>query len=321
MRVNNMRQLVILSIWLAGVNCVTLDGLSAPSYHRAGEPLSLSCDYSYEESESSQLVVTWYFNGSPVPIYQWVPSLDKGPQIIHEMFKDNLDLTHQADEDKFKKHSALRIINPDQKFAGNYRCRVSTFTKEVTHSKDVSIYVVPPSISLTYSQGVIKCGVEGVYPPPAIVLSWTYNLTVHSDDAIEIAPNSLDDDLYDAWINTTIDEEYINPHDMMTCDMLIAEAGFEERVEKIILEKGDSVEGHKVQLVEDLCNSADCATENEDAADDSNPVDNEVVDKTIDVGAGFQTFSEEAAGFIENGCSSPRMMAVFLVLLSLCYIF
>ena len=63
-----------------------------------------------------------------------------GPQVIHEMFKDNLDLTHEADQDKFKKHSALRIINPDLRFAGNYKCRVSTFTKEVSHSKDVSIY-------------------------------------------------------------------------------------------------------------------------------------------------------------------------------------
>ena len=78
--------------------------------------LTLSCDYSYEESESSQLVLTWYFNESPIPIYQWVPSLDMGPQVIHEMFKDNLDLTHEADQDKFKKHSALRIINPDLRF-------------------------------------------------------------------------------------------------------------------------------------------------------------------------------------------------------------
>ena len=114
--------------------------VSAPSPHQAGEPLTLSCDYSYEESESSQLVLTWYFNESPIPIYQWVPSLDKGPQVIHEMFKDNLDLTHKADQDKFKKHSALHIINPDQRFAGKYKCRVSTFTKEVTHSKDVAIF-------------------------------------------------------------------------------------------------------------------------------------------------------------------------------------
>ena len=56
------------------------------------------------------------------------------------MFKDNLDLTHVAAQDKFKKHSALRIVNPDQRFAGKYKCSVSTFTKEVTHSKDVSIY-------------------------------------------------------------------------------------------------------------------------------------------------------------------------------------
>ena len=111
-----------------------------PSIHPSGEDLILSCDYSYVMSESDQLVLTWYLNGSPFPIYQWVPALDLGPQVIHELFKDNLDLTHKADEDKFKKHSALRIVNPDQRFAGNYKCRVSTFLEEVSEQQEIEIY-------------------------------------------------------------------------------------------------------------------------------------------------------------------------------------
>jgi hypothetical protein len=123
-----------------GMHCLSLDSVSIPPAHPEGQDLTLSCDYSYNLPESDQLVLTWYHNGSPIPIYQWVPALDMGPQVIHDLFKDHLDLTYNANDDKFKKHSALRIINPDQRFSGNYKCRVSTFLEEVSQYKDVFIY-------------------------------------------------------------------------------------------------------------------------------------------------------------------------------------
>jgi len=301
----------------AGVHSLSVAEVSAPSQHRAGEPLTLNCDYSYEESESSQLVLTWYFNESPIPIYQWVPSLDVGPQVIHEMFKDNLDLTHEADQDKFKKHSALRIMNPDPRFAGNYKCRVSTFTKEVAHSKDVSIYVLPPSINLTYTQGVIRCGVEGVYPPPTLFLSWTYNFTVVSDGIVEIITNTLDDNLFDASIVATVDPNDIEPHDVMTCEVRLADGAFEERVEKTILKKKEN--NNMVHLVEDLCNSGDCESNYNDAVDDSYPVDTERTDKPFDVGARLEFFSGEAAGYVQSSGSLIYLKTVILFITYLCF--
>jgi len=300
---------------LVGDYALSVAEVSAPSPHQAGEPLTLSCDYSYEESESSQLVLTWYFNESPIPIYQWVPSLDKGPQVIHEMFKDNLDLTHKAAQDKFKKHSALRIVNPDQRFAGNYKCRVSTFTKEVTHSKHVAIFVSPPSIMLTYNQGVIRCGVEGVFPPPSLVLSWTYNSTVFSEDKVTILPNSLDDKLFDASIVTTVDKDDIAPHDVMTCDVRLADGAFEERVEKrMFKEKEDH---HLVHLVEDLCNTAECTISKNVAIDEFYPVDTEHTATTFDVGVGIESFSGEAAGYVQSSGSSIYLKTAIVFITSL----
>merc|ERR1711936_1568739 len=123
--------------------------VSSPSSHPAGEDLILDCDYSYLESESDQLVVTWYYNNSPIPIYQWVPGLSIGPQVINPKFKYYLDLTYQADSDHLKKHRALHITKPDQTFAGNYKCRVSTFLEEVTGNMDVIVYVSPSSLSMS----------------------------------------------------------------------------------------------------------------------------------------------------------------------------
>jgi len=306
-------------MWLStGVHALSVAEVSAPSPHQAGEPLTLSCDYSYEESESSQLVLTWYFNESPIPIYQWVPSLDKGPQVIHEMFKDNLDLTHKADQDKFKKHSALHIINPDQRFAGKYKCRVSTFTKEVTHSKDVDIFVSPPSIILTYSQGVIRCGVEGVFPPPTLVLSWTSNSTVFSEDNVKIKSNGSDNNLFDASIAVNIEEDDIAPHDVMTCDVRLAEGVFEERVEKSILQRKEE-DDETVHLMEDLCQSSDCATHDENAAEDSDPLVTERTDKTFDAGVGLETFSGEAAGYVQSSGNAICLKTAILFITSLYY--
>jgi len=316
---NNMANILFLFMCtLAGVHSLSVAEVSAPSPHKAGEPLTLNCDYSYEESESSQLVLTWYFNESPIPIYQWVPSLDVGPQVIHEMFKDNLDLTHEADQDKFKKHSALSIINPDTRFAGNYKCRVSTFTKEVTHSKDVSIFVPPPSINLTYSQGVISCGVEGVYPPPTIVLAWTYNSTVFYEDNMEIVPNSMDENLFDASIVAIVDEADISFHDIMTCEVTLADGAYEERVEENIFQQKVLEDDATVYLVEEQCNSPICGINEKDAVDDSYPVDTEQTDNTFDVGVGIESFSGEAAGFVQSSGSSIfyiKTVILFTILL------
>merc|ERR1712106_65494 len=192
--------LSFLLCFTSGVQCLSLDSVSIPTSHPAGQDLILSCDYSYAISESDQLVLTWYFSGSPIPIYQWVPALDLGPQVIHELFQDNLDLTYEADEDKFKKHSALHIVKPDQRFAGNYKCRVSTFLEEVSDNKNVYIFVPPTIISLTNTDGVIRCAVEGVYPAPSVNLAWILNSTVYASDDVELTRNALNGNLVDASI-------------------------------------------------------------------------------------------------------------------------
>ena len=47
----------------------------------------LDCNFDYMEEEESQLDLKWYFNGSPIPVYQWVPSMKKGPQVNIYIYK------------------------------------------------------------------------------------------------------------------------------------------------------------------------------------------------------------------------------------------
>merc|ERR1711892_527249 len=271
--------LSFLLCFTTGVFSLSLEGVPAPTSHPAGQDLTLSCDYSYAISESDQLVLTWYFSGSPIPIYQWVPALDLGPQVIHELFKDNLDLTYEAEEDKLKMHSDLRIVNPDQRFAGNYKCRVSTFLEEVSDSKDVSIYVPPTSISLTNTDGVIRCAVEAVYPVPSVTLAWAVNSTVYDSEEAELTGNTVNGKLFDASVVTYIDQDHAALHDMMTCEVTIDGTDFEKRVEKNILEKIEYSDV-TVYLVEDICSSADCYQTEQEASDLASPVDYEELIKS-----------------------------------------
>ena len=71
----------------------------------------------------------------------------------------------------------------------------------------------------------------------------------------------------------------------------------------------------KVQLVDDLCNSAECFPIEKDAADENNPVDYEAVEKNIEIGTGIETLSGEAAKFVSSSSSlsSVNIMLVWLL--------
>merc|ERR1711936_854892 len=295
--------------------------VSSPTSHPAGEDLILDCDYSYLESESDQLVVTWYYNNSPIPIYQWVPGLNIGPQVINPMFKYNLDLTYQADSDDLKKHRALYITKPDQTFTGNYKCRVSTFLEEVTANMDVIVYVSPSSLSMSSTPSTIQCSVVGVYPVPQVYLVWSYNSTIHTSDQMKVTPNTLNPALFDVSVAATIEQEDVAPHDMITCEVTIPDTEFNKRIEKNILEVTDeySESGMQVQLTEDLCKSEDCAdtTEKYHGDDLIHPIDYEAVENKVEVGARVETFSEEVATFIgSSGCANSLNIIILFGLLT-----
>ena len=73
-------------------------------------------------------------------VYQWVPSMKKGPQVIGDMFRESLDLAFVAHNDTYKRHRALRVARADQRFSGTYQCKVSSFVDEDFQQKEVLVY-------------------------------------------------------------------------------------------------------------------------------------------------------------------------------------
>ena len=88
-----LKLIKVYIILFAGiVSCVHITDLKGPTVIETGSELLLDCDFDYLEEEESQLDLKWYFNRSPIPVYQWVPSMNKGPQVIglFFLFRHNL---------------------------------------------------------------------------------------------------------------------------------------------------------------------------------------------------------------------------------------
>lgn len=125
---------------LPGAESVTIKDLKVPDIVKNGTetPVVLDCDYSLEDSKSKDgLVVKWFFNNHPAPVYQWIPN--QRPQDLG-VLKGKLNLSHVASDDETKKHRALEIINPTTELSGEYLCLVSTFSGEASQSKKMVIY-------------------------------------------------------------------------------------------------------------------------------------------------------------------------------------
>lgn len=233
-------QLLIIGLtkYKGFVSAVHITDLVGPTVVETGEELMIDCDFDYLQEEESQLDLKWYFNGSPIPVYQWVPSMNKGPQVIGDLFKNSLDLEYEAHNDTFKKHRALRITNPDHRFSGTYQCKVSSFVDEDFQQKDILVYAPPrtiridPFISESDPRYLnVSCLVEGVYPVPMIDISWTKNSTSNQMVKMDTLVKTGPDGLLDVTVSSLGLREDITPDVVMGCEVTITDTEFYIREE------------------------------------------------------------------------------------------
>ena len=86
-----------------------------------------------------QVDVKWFFKDNPQPFFQWLPG--HKPQTIGDIFHDRIDLNYEvAGSDQFRKHRAIKLLNPTTEFSGMYRCKVSSFVDEDFMQKPMTVY-------------------------------------------------------------------------------------------------------------------------------------------------------------------------------------
>lgn len=100
----------------------------------------LDCEYSLrpeELSSNSGLVVKWFFNVSPAPVYQWI--VGQKPQDL-DILRGRLKLDYKASAHVATMYRALYIVNPTTELSGEYKCAVYTFTDEDFMIKKMVVY-------------------------------------------------------------------------------------------------------------------------------------------------------------------------------------
>jgi len=318
---------------VSSVSIVTLD---TPAAKKAGEELILDCDFEFEETEATQLDLAWYFNGSPVPLYQWVPALDIGPQVIDQMFKDNLDLKYEASSDKFEKHRALHILNPDERFSGNYKCKVSSFVDEASDENDVIIYVPPNQANLTpvkeadTNTSTISCNVRGVFPVPEVSLIWTQNFTEFNTEDLDIETNSDNPGLFDVYVTAAIDLEDVVQEDIISCEIKIPGTDFNIRMESEIFENIEPSPEPEIQLEIDIFSGSASGSGEEELCESSGdadcgsgfPMEYEIVDENfnkveMDISTPDEVHTFEPSG---HPLLSVNIVLLLFTVILICYV-
>jgi hypothetical protein len=94
-------------------------------------------DYATNEEKPGALVVKWFFNNDPAPVYQWIHS--KKPQGLG-VLNGKLNLEYRISDDNATMYRALQIINPTTELSGEYKCTVSTFNDERSQTRKMIIY-------------------------------------------------------------------------------------------------------------------------------------------------------------------------------------
>ncbi|KAH9416929.1 hypothetical protein DERP_014826 [Dermatophagoides pteronyssinus] len=118
----------------------------------------MDCDYQYDPEEDIKLVVRWFYNDWPEPIYQWIPGNIDNNRYIGQSIRPYFDMNFQIGDDKFTKYRAIRLMPSSQsqsqsqsqstlsfdlELSGNYTCVISSIMSQDSRQGQLIFYVPP----------------------------------------------------------------------------------------------------------------------------------------------------------------------------------
>ncbi|RZF36380.1 hypothetical protein LSTR_LSTR002976 [Laodelphax striatellus] len=178
------------------------------------EGIDIQCDYRLSIGDSG-LVLKWFLNGNPQPVYQWIHG--KHPQLMGE-------LRHKFSRST-RGPNAVHIANPTTDIAGEYQCLVSTFRTEDYSSKTMVVFVPEKDMSFVqiYNEnwGVdFSCRVSGIYPEPVLILYRELRMTKVPLKMVEIN-KTIENGLYTLVSRATLQEEELYTTTVIFCELQI----------------------------------------------------------------------------------------------------
>lgn len=131
-------------MWLLGLlytSCLKILRHSIPRTVDASNTteLILDCEYVYD-SNDMMLVVKWFHNSSPEPIYQWIP--ERKVRHVGELLKQRFDMNFSINpNDEFSKYRAVKLRhNITVDLSGNFSCVISSIAGQDLRQGQMVVY-------------------------------------------------------------------------------------------------------------------------------------------------------------------------------------
>ncbi|XP_013789803.1 uncharacterized protein LOC106473667 [Limulus polyphemus] len=167
--------LTLILLGLPAFSGLEITKVTVPRWIENGTKTSvvLDCEYSYS-TEDRHLVVKWFLNNDPEPIYQWIPELHSRQPSYRLQDRINMSYTIFPSSE-FTKYRALKILRPTTDLSGKYTCNVASIADEDSESQWMVIYVLPRKFEFNYTivtEGSVNftCEVDGVFPLPVLTV-------------------------------------------------------------------------------------------------------------------------------------------------------
>ncbi|XP_065217667.1 uncharacterized protein LOC135843644 isoform X2 [Planococcus citri] len=194
----------------------------------------LDCLYtlsSQELSKNSGLVVKWFFNRSPNPVYQWIHN--QKPQDAG-ILKGRLKLDYKASNNHSSMYRALFIVTPTVELSGEYKCLVSTYHDEDFSKKHLLVYQPERRMDFFHSRQDmdkinVSCRVEGVFPKPKLYLFKDPDRADNIPEE-EVTINMYERSGYfDVTTSAIFNEAYLESPTVFDCEMKIPGTSYFKR--------------------------------------------------------------------------------------------
>lgn len=124
----------------------------------------------FEEAWTNGLVVKWFHDLDPRPVYQWIAGRE--PQSFG-LLAGRLNPSQSADGN-------LQLLRPTAQLSGSYTCRVSTWSNTASATRRLTVYAPASSMHVRAdSTGLasvsLSCHATGLFPEPVMEIYYQTN--------------------------------------------------------------------------------------------------------------------------------------------------
>ncbi|XP_015793578.1 uncharacterized protein LOC107370106 [Tetranychus urticae] len=168
-----MKQIITINLVLLGLLTVQVEAAQIISFNvtspveNGTSSVILDCNFIFDPLEEN-LVMKWYFNDNPRPVYQWIIALRK--RSYSEEIRRHIDPDFTVDN-QLTEHRAIRLIKPTTQLSGNYKCTISSVQSSDSASAKLIVYAPAKSFSFrAYNESTVLCRATGLYPSPVVEL-------------------------------------------------------------------------------------------------------------------------------------------------------